>query len=451
MARIDVPFVVTGQQITQTPKVEIAAGGTNYFYAIFSLCETWEDIDNIKALFVRGDIVKVMDVVRTEDGVAECKVPWEVMTTPGYFDTGIFGGDRLPTGRARTFVTVGCGYDADADGTGSTPATPDWFYNVDQRLTMLEQASDNDSSDSLPEEDRPSEDMRPEDNPSTVVRPNVCSDPTVYLQETAPEDSKHGDFWARKVQVADEEDTDPVPPEDDPVSVEEMQEYVKTTVNTAIAAALKKLQFNETDPTVPEWAKAKEKPSYAANEIAANITVDEQQCKDVGAALNALANRSGGSSEKEWRLINVVEVTEPVGAIEIFKDSNGNDFEISDFIIYAPLNVTASANNMIYLHGMEPGAEIDNLYGSHWQNLGSSGNNAFQTTNKSFFIRSYWEGVRHTNHNATTYDYGTTHGSTNGITVRQNAPKNICALKIQIQYASNGETINTGTFYLYGR
>ena len=82
-------------------------------------------------------------------------------------------------------------------------------------------------------------------------------------------------------------------PDGDYVTDEEMKAYVEDAVG--------KLDI----PTVPEWAKAKEKPVYTATEIGCQAVVDGEQCDNVDDALQALANRSvgGGGSSDEWEFI----------------------------------------------------------------------------------------------------------------------------------------------------
>lgn len=132
MARIDVPFVVRGQIIEQKPRVKIAAGGQNYIYAVFDLCGVWSDIDYKKAVFRRGNDPYIMDLIHSDDHL-ECRIPWEVMQSPGFFDTGIFGGSRLPTNLARTFVIEGCV----EDGKEPQPPTPDWFDKMEHDIDNI--------------------------------------------------------------------------------------------------------------------------------------------------------------------------------------------------------------------------------------------------------------------------------------------------------------------------
>lgn len=131
MVRIDIPFIVNGQHIKQHPKVKIAAGGQNHFYAVFKICGIWTNISYKKAVFRYDGRNYIMDIVQNGDQM-ECRIPWEVMTTPNtYFDTGIFGGDRIPTSMARTFVIEGCV----GDGQEPQAPTPDWFQKIEEAIS----------------------------------------------------------------------------------------------------------------------------------------------------------------------------------------------------------------------------------------------------------------------------------------------------------------------------
>ncbi len=135
MARIDVPFVIEKQHITQPTREKLVAGGKNYFYATFKVCEKWEDIDHIKAEFVREGVEpKLMGLSKTESGY-ECQIPWEVMADKGVFQVGIFGGDRLLTNYEYVIVLQGC------CGEGGKPLTPteDWFLRVENDLAEMKE------------------------------------------------------------------------------------------------------------------------------------------------------------------------------------------------------------------------------------------------------------------------------------------------------------------------
>ena len=132
MARINVPFVVEKQHITQPTQVVLMSGGHKYFYATFTLCDTWEDISDIRAVFSRGNNSILMPLTECPDGL-ECEIPWEVMVDKGVFEVGIFGDDRLLTNLAYVKVGQGC----ITEGKEPEPPTPDWFDTIEKQLKEL--------------------------------------------------------------------------------------------------------------------------------------------------------------------------------------------------------------------------------------------------------------------------------------------------------------------------
>ena len=138
MARIDIPFIVKQQHITQPTRETLVSGGQNYFYATFEICDKWSDVYNLKAVFVRENISKLIDLEITETGY-ECQIPWEVMADKGSFQVGIFGGDRLLTDYAYVIVKQGCV----VDGEAPLPPTPDWFVKTDEELKNIKKDLEN--------------------------------------------------------------------------------------------------------------------------------------------------------------------------------------------------------------------------------------------------------------------------------------------------------------------
>lgn len=136
MARINIPFTVKQQHITQPTREAIVAGGQNYFYAVFTLCDKWEDVTNLKAVFVRENVNKLINLEIT-DGGYECVIPWEVMADKGSFQVGIFGGDRLLTDYAYVIVKQGCV----TDGEVPNPPTPDWFTKIEKDVKEAKDAA----------------------------------------------------------------------------------------------------------------------------------------------------------------------------------------------------------------------------------------------------------------------------------------------------------------------
>ena len=137
MARINIPFIVKQQRITQPTRETIVAGGQNYFYAVFTLCDKWEGIENLKAVFVRENINKLINLKITDNGY-ECVIPWEVMADKGSFQVGIFGGDKLLTDYAYVIVKQGCV----TDGEVPKAPTPDWFTEIEDEVNKVKESTE---------------------------------------------------------------------------------------------------------------------------------------------------------------------------------------------------------------------------------------------------------------------------------------------------------------------
>lgn len=139
------------------------------------------------------------------------------------------------------------------------------------------------------------------------ARKNIGAGTKISIVDEIPANAKDGDMFVLRSngEEVPAPDSGNIPggslPDGKFVTEDQMQQYVNAVVGG--------INFNETDPTVPDWAKEKEKPSYAANEIAVNMTIDENRCTTVDAALNALTNRS---SEKEWVLAKEAIIKEDV-------------------------------------------------------------------------------------------------------------------------------------------
>ena len=54
-----------------------------------------------------------------------------------------------------------------------------------------------------------------------------------------------------------------------------------------------------------------------------------------------------GGGEDEWELINTISITEPVHAIDITIDSNGDAFSLKKIFIYSPLGLKADGNSQV--------------------------------------------------------------------------------------------------------
>lgn len=143
MPRIDILFSVDGDIISRLDKKRPKSGDREYFYAKFSINgEIWDNIDNKRASFTRGNDTYIMPLEAYND-CFECKIPWEVMTKPGYFNVGIFGGNRLLTNQVKVDVDKGCLYD------GIEPAQPthDWFNKIDCEIDKINDVNYKDITD----------------------------------------------------------------------------------------------------------------------------------------------------------------------------------------------------------------------------------------------------------------------------------------------------------------
>ena len=158
----------------------------------------------------------------------------------------------------------------------------------------------------------------------------------------------------------------------------------------------------------------------------------------------------GASVEKQWRLLNTVTLTEPVSAIDILTDSDGNPFEISEFAVYAPLGVVASAASQLLIGAIEPGAEFDETNQTYyWKSIVSTANGFLGTNSNSILIKSDWVGGRYTVCTSGTYDVAGVPLPVGAVRFYRDNMKDIGGVRLATQYTSI--TINDGTFYLYGR
>ena len=297
------------------------------------------------------------------------------------------------------------------------------------------------------------------------------------------------------------------------------------TIAAAVADYIRNNPIAETDPTVPAWAKAENKPEYTAEEVGALSAdalpgaidqalaqakesgefdgadgapgadgytpvkgtdyfteADKQEIAEQAAGLVSIPNKlpnpnaltftgavtgsydgsaplsvnipsggtGGASVEKQWRLLNTVTLTEPVSAIDILTDSDGNPFEISEFAVYAPLGVVASAASQLLIGAIEPGAEFDETNQTYyWKSIVSTANGFLGTNSNSILIKSDWVGGRYTVCTSGTYDIAAVALSVGTVRFYRDNMKDIGGVRLSTQYPS--VKINDGTFYLYGR
>ena len=199
-------------------------------------------------------------------------------------------------------------------------------------------------------------------------------------------------------------------------------------VKVALANVEKKIPATYTLPIATADTLGGVKPVAKTEDMTQEVGVDE------AGALFTMPG-SGGGTEKEWRLIRTVEITEAVSSISISTDEEGNAFELDEFLIYAPLNVTASQNSQF----------VVSVNGKDF----SSANNALGTAAKSVLAYSEWKGARLHTVGTTTYDYVSVAGNVAARRILMgDACRKVTGLKLSGQ---SGATINSGTFYIYGR
>ena len=199
-------------------------------------------------------------------------------------------------------------------------------------------------------------------------------------------------------------------------------------VKVALAEVEKKMPESYTLPIATADTLGGVKPVAKTEDMTQEVGVDKT------GALFTMPG-SGGGTEKEWRLIRTVEITEAVSSISISTDEEGNAFELDEFLIYAPLNVTASQNSQFVVSAN--GKEF------------TSGNNALGTTAKSVLVYNEWKGARLHTVGTSTYDYASVAGNVAARRILMgDACRTVTGLKLSGQ---SGATINSGTFYIYGR
>lgn len=146
---------------------------------------------------------------------------------------------------------------------------------------------------------------------------------------------------------------------------------------------------------------------------------------------------SGGGGEKEWRLLQTVEITEPVTSFEIDKDSDGNPFSVNEIHILAS-NITAST-------GMNP--QFYYVKGQPWyEPTHQIINGSFTDTAKHWNFYAFSHGKLA----VFTLTSQWNNGALQYVPVIKDIPgSTISYFKLTTQYG--GQTFNTGTFKIYGR
>lgn len=135
MSRVDIFFTVSQQILSQdSDNPTLHAGDRNHFYAVFDLEEVFLKLSP-KAVFKKQCRAVLMDLTLNDDGKFECLIPWEVMTEPGFFTVGIFGGDMMLTNDLSIRVAKGCA----PEGSEPLEPTKGWFRLIEGQIEALEE------------------------------------------------------------------------------------------------------------------------------------------------------------------------------------------------------------------------------------------------------------------------------------------------------------------------
>ena len=277
---------VRGQEISCTVQHPYPRTNTvQYLHVHFDADAIWNPLKKI-AVFRRSGTATV--AVPLDETIMMCEMPPQMMAVPGYsgpvtVHIGLIGvgedGSRLTTGEVPVTVNPSC-YTA---GKTPHPPAPDVYEEL---LRLIREAAENDV-----EEIRAALDAYFAENPIDV---------------SGKLDKNQGAANAGKVLGIDEDGA--VVPVDAPTSNE-----------GGIV--------EETDPTVPAWAKQPEKPSYTAEEVGADAsgTADRK----------VSAHNTSDASHNDIRLL-ISELTARLNAIADSDDTTLD--QLSEIVAYIKAN-----------------------------------------------------------------------------------------------------------------
>lgn len=314
-------FAITNQIIKRTDHFRPAALSQNYLRAGFTFSEDWDDDADKIAIFTT-QCGRSYEVILDE--ADECGVPWEVLTSPGYFFVSAYSGDRITATKASVYIED-TGYVEDPTAT-SDPSIDIYAQLqelIDERTSeegigaiVLQYLEDHppeapvqsvngetgdvvlDAADvgALPD-DTPIPTKLPSPNKLTFTGAVSAEyDGSSPVSVNIPSGGGGGavDSVNGKTGevVLDAEDVGALPddttiPDETTVAgwgftkntgtyskpssgipKSDLASGVQDSLNLADTA----LQI-ETDPTVPSWAKAAQKPSYSYSEISGTPTI----------------------------------------------------------------------------------------------------------------------------------------------------------------------------------
>ena len=214
-------YNVTDQNIELSSTAMLVAGTVNEYTARFSFNADWDDYQRV-AVFNADGVER--EQLLTDD---TCAVPWEVLLPGAYLKVGVYGirnGSRLPTiwTSHRQYIHDGAGPTEEA-----AAPSPVFAEQILQRMGDLGE-------------------LKTEDKSSLVAAINE-------VQETG------GGGTADHAKLKNRDAADQHP----------MSAITGLVDALAGKQATGDYLTKELDPTVPEWAKQPQKPSYTAQEVGA--------------------------------------------------------------------------------------------------------------------------------------------------------------------------------------
>ncbi len=309
-------FEVNGQRLRLKGNLYVVAESIDYLKARFSFSADWDGAAKT-AIFKTADRKGVYNVILDENGI--CTVPSEVIHAPRFY-VSVFGGSRITANE----VEVQCNVSGYAEGSAPDTPTPEIYEQI---LAEINKKVSKVDGMGLSENSYTTEEKTKLSGIAKGAEVNVQSD---WSQTNADAD----DYIKNKPTSLPASDVY------DWAKQSEKPKYTAAEVdalpsNTVIpsysvatqskdglmsSADKKKLDglsegggggiVEETDPTVPTWAKQPEKPTYTAAEVGADST---------GSADSALTAAKKYTNEK-------VKTNVPENAL--FTDTVYDDTEI---------------------------------------------------------------------------------------------------------------------------
>ena len=377
-----IKFSVEHQVIQRTDSFFVVGGSVNYLKARFSFCDDWSDEEQI-AIFTGGGHSYAVTLTN-----GECVVPWEVLRLKKFY-VSCMAGERITSNAVSVKVCPSGIGDELQKYLDPTPTVFDEKIKNAVEQYMKDNPVEDNSTGKIDYTDV-TEQYKEHINSGgsymnfffTLGAGKYCVDDGFRVYRC-----KNIEYCGCLYSTVKTYGDDQIFTEElliDGVKVYEVESSTeqkhsvisnigkpirdkdaanKKYVDDSIKEAIGGLKLNETDPTVSDWAKAKEKPSYSASEIAANMTIDEQECENVGAALNALANRSVVGGEEKWEYIGRFNVPEDSVEVEFTHTEDGKPIKLKKMYFEGLLKGSATGTEKV---NMSVGNPIwSNPYGAN--------------------------------------------------------------------------------------